>query len=285
MNDAGNRLLVITSTSILRTHLDSVLSSVFTSTRPSGIVLGRKLHQAIIRTSVYLCVQVPEGVLSRRLLVFSNQEMSFYCQETAWTELLGDMSHLQGEQNIPWQKLSRDCSPFDYTFRPRPSNESGTYAGYERQVQAILGNYCHQVAIYSRRRLTYDYDALNAFAGFMQHYSEETRPIPIMRTMSGLPIKIFTSDGRPGTASIFITLTWHHAPPDTMQLPAWKTPIDVPYSRPGRGRVGFKLLPGLVKASQTTGKLHHSGKTSSWYSRTARFYLRTPKKHQTDSTW
>ena len=132
------------------------------------------------------------------------------------------MSHLQGEQNIPWQKLSRDCSPFDYTFRPRPSNESGTYAGYERQVQAILGNYCHQVAIYSRRRLTYDYDALNAFAGFMQHYSEETRPIPIMRTMSGLPIKIFTSDGRPGTASIFITLTWHHAPPDTMQLPAWK---------------------------------------------------------------
>lgn len=124
--------------------------------------------------------------------------MTFYCQETAWTECLGDV----GVNNhcLPWDSLKRhNCSLFGYnSFKCG----RGTTGIINTMVEVF-----DLLHLYTERALTYDDDALSACLGIFRYVQQKSN-LAAVQNLSGLPFMCSATDEQLQRACIFATMVW-----------------------------------------------------------------------------
>jgi hypothetical protein len=165
-----------------------------------------------------------EGFLSRRLLVFTEQQVSFYCQGASWMESLGGLEYTRDQRAIFWPAVTPKCSLFGYS----ESETSSKYAEFHssQEVEYTHHDACYRinefsdlVRSYTRRQMTFDSDALNAFSGVAQ-YLQNNGKVPAIYCIRGLP---YTHDDL-----LFYSLCWRRnermgsSPPKRrLAFPSW----------------------------------------------------------------
>jgi hypothetical protein len=92
-----------------------------------------------------------EGILSRRVLMFTDYQMSFHCAGDSWVEGLGE--YLTQAESIKFGQT------------PAVLSLPGKHVTHSSPVD--FRSYSDLVALYSRRQLTFERDILNAFRGIM----------------------------------------------------------------------------------------------------------------------
>ena len=117
-----------------------------------------------------------EGLLSRRLLVFTQYEVSYECQVMVARESIGlpTWVHRVAATKHPLHEHSR--------IFPRRSTTGHSGFVWSRIIE------------YTRRRLTHDFDILNAMLGIMRIFAEQEPPI---YQLCGIPLT-FDGDNRFG---------------------------------------------------------------------------------------
>jgi hypothetical protein len=116
-----------------------------------------------------ICRTFQEGLLSKRLLVFTDNEVSFYCSASFRTEGFGNASSIAANQigrNGNIVSLFEDFPKFLLS----PISE---WSGFANIVE-----------MYSRRRISNEADILDAFLGVLTHIR---RIRPAAHDLSGLP--------------------------------------------------------------------------------------------------
>jgi hypothetical protein len=128
-----------------------------------------------------------EAYLSKRLLVFTEHQTSFYCDTASWMEALGGPEHINPSVEFEWPRalplhVSSDFDPF-----------------------AAFVNLSKQ---YTGRSLTKDADSLNAFSGIMHSFQKTKYPV---LHLAGLPYVPLASD-EVWTKEKFMcdALSWYH---------------------------------------------------------------------------
>jgi hypothetical protein len=146
-----------------------------------------------------------EGILPRRLLVFTDTQMTFYCQRASWMESLGGPQYMQ-RQDIDW-----DNWPIRPSIRDPFDNKRNTglvKASSTREFLDLMQDY-------TGRELSYETDALKAVSGVLRRLKDSNRPT---FSLSGLP---FNLDGKYSTEKVAISqpgnvlglaLAWLHRP-------------------------------------------------------------------------
>ena len=100
------------------------------------------------------------GILSKRLLVFTDDQMSFYCDITSWMESLGSLEHIDDPSTIAWDDWNTRVLPLRDSDEDPPSTSPRTIRRYREFIDLATR--------YTARLLRYDSDALNAFSGVMR---------------------------------------------------------------------------------------------------------------------
>jgi hypothetical protein len=103
-----------------------------------------------------------ECLMSKRLLVFTDVEMSFYCDTASWTESIGGVEHIKDPSRVIWDDWGTKLSPVGSVDRT-------SSASYSDSIFHRHKNFMRLVAQYSRRELHFDSDALNAFLGVIEY--------------------------------------------------------------------------------------------------------------------
>jgi hypothetical protein len=155
-----------------------------------------------------------EGLLSKRLLVFTEHQMSFYCSISSWMEGLGNP-----DPNADHQ-----------------ANERGHPANLFGRLMVLTSptwNWSHYVKLlemYSRRQITKEVDTLDAFLGVTNHIRRSRPDVQLLR---GLPF--FKISGETSRVTLIDTieklvtaaLSWHscedesNAPQRQSTIPSW----------------------------------------------------------------
>lgn len=118
-----------------------------------------------------------EGLMSKRLLVFTSGEMSFYCDTASWTESIGGVEHIKDPSSVAWNEWSANASAiFGINITSTALSHRSIIDQYKEFVRLAT--------LYTERELSYDSDALNAFSGVMQYLSHLQ---PSLYHISGLP--------------------------------------------------------------------------------------------------
>jgi hypothetical protein len=103
-----------------------------------------------------------EGLMSKRLLVFTDQEMSFYCDTASWTESIGGVEHIKDPSGVIWDDWSTKLSPVCSVDRT-------STAPHHESIFHRHKNFMRLAAQYTKRELRYHSDALNAFSGAIEY--------------------------------------------------------------------------------------------------------------------
>jgi hypothetical protein len=119
---------------------------------------------AILRNSAWMerGWTFQEGLISKRLLVFTDREMSFYCDTASWTESIGGIEHIKDPSGVVWDDWSTSLSPVCHI-------DSTSAALNHESVLNRHKDFMHVAAHYTTRKLRYDSDLLNAFFGAIQY--------------------------------------------------------------------------------------------------------------------
>lgn len=137
----------------------------------SSMVRKAEHYNFVISTDVTcrICRTFQEGFLSKRVLVFTDHQTSFYCSSSAWMEGLGNPDPNAAHQ------VDRDRFPVNLfesstTYLTSPSWNWNHYASYLEK--------------YSTRQITKEADTLDAFLGVRNHIR---RSRPTTQLLRGLP--------------------------------------------------------------------------------------------------
>jgi len=154
-----------------------------------------------------------EGFLSRRMLVFTEDQMSYHCQTASWQEGLRGPECMKHPQTIDW-----NCWPvkiFDRLFW-----KTEIYPQYTcPESLQLYRTYFDMVGHYSCRHLTRRSDYLNAFSGILAHLRQLSPPC---YTSSGIPY--YPCENAPENLHIFAALSWYirgGGSPRRKQHPSW----------------------------------------------------------------
>lgn len=198
---------------------------------------GRKFYQVIWSqklTHSTLLASFQEGLLSKRMLVFSKSEMTFYCQCTAWAESIGGLQHITKYQDAArWKALRYASSLFQHDFQDgavrlpghgasESVNEHRAQSSFmfdfegEEKVSSTLKDFYSLVKLYTERRLTYDADTLHAFSGVLQTFQAQSRHL-FVHYISGLPL--FSSRTGVKEQNIAASLAWYHDSHENKSVP------------------------------------------------------------------
>lgn len=147
-----------------------------------------------------------EATLSRRRLVFTDQQLYFECNTMSCSESIDlplDKLHQQDKSK------SRDLTRAGIfsRFAPGMRSSEGEYWKRVTSVQTnldTLKTYGFSVNEYSLRELKYDSDSLNAFQGIIQRYAKLQRPV---NTIWGMP---YTAQGEKRGLYFCVALCWRH---------------------------------------------------------------------------
>ncbi|KAH5095560.1 hypothetical protein HBI38_030660 [Parastagonospora nodorum] len=143
-----------------------------------------------------------EGLLSKRLLIFTDWQVTFYCQKASWMEALGG-PRFMSQQDIDWDQWPNQASLWNRD-RSWWSNSA---------VLSALHNSIRLIENYTWRHLSYESDALKAVSGIFRHQREASKPI---FSLSGLPYYPPSAHGTSPEATqrpeevLALTLLWCH---------------------------------------------------------------------------
>lgn len=179
-----------------------------TSTLPSPV------HQIVESKWASRAWTFQEAILSRRRLVFTEDQLYFEC----------DVMHCYESLSISFDML--------YATNGRHSDAHNDFIkpkvfGFGHQTAGIL-TYVHCAEEYSTRSLTFDEDSLNAFTGVTR--SLEKSRMPPVRNISGIPFLHPRDVARPSCDYLQILmagLSWRHkirpgpAPRRRQKFPSW----------------------------------------------------------------
>jgi hypothetical protein len=173
-----------------------------------------------------------ERVLSRRLLVFSEAQVHFFCAEMQfWEETILEVSQGQVQMYGPWYQLYQP-------YLKKYTSESGVGLNSGR-IAEDLELYCTAVAEYTKRHLSKSEDALNAFQGLLTSFGDQLIGRP-NKFLWGIPAAAFSYG-----------LCWHttnHCPQARRNLfpswtwAGWATPIHMAGMKPNGngGRIRYQ---------------------------------------------
>jgi hypothetical protein len=129
-----------------------------------------------------------EGYLSKRLLVFTENQMSFYCDTASWMEALGGPEHTNQPVEFEWPKI------LPFSVSSADSDPLQTFTSLAAQ--------------YTTRSLTKDTDSLNAFSGIMHSFGETKFPVLHLK---GLPyVPLVTDEVWTKERYMCDALSWYH---------------------------------------------------------------------------
>lgn len=230
--------LVATASQASSSGLPGVSSRCPRVTQPSVRLKGHTItlvppdpvHQ--VRSSAWMTRgwTYQEGLLSRRRLFFSENEMSFECHDLVAREAMRLTPSIERQMC----HLFRRLMPLSWTHKPLETWES-----YKTDGTDLLD----KLAEYTGRKLTYQSDALNAMLGILQaHATLESGPV---YHVCGVPI-LRSRDDEVAPAGFVKSLCWTHRSPGYRRLgfpswswAGWHVVVDFPLGRAGEfGSVG-----------------------------------------------
>lgn len=137
-----------------------------------------------------------EGYLSKGLLVFTDQQASFFCKTASWMEGVGGPGLINANA-INWSRwpvcldLFRESASSRFNLQNNP-----------QWIQ-----YFEMVQLYTERTLTLESDILNAFFGIMAHFLQSNPPL---YNISGLPYFLCNEDDTFHAVELvmFFALSW-----------------------------------------------------------------------------
>ncbi|KAH7065667.1 heterokaryon incompatibility protein-domain-containing protein, partial [Paraphoma chrysanthemicola] len=119
-----------------------------------------------------------EGLLSSRLLIFTDDQMSFHCCVASWQEGLTGPENLHSSQAINWDEW-----PIRYKELIRPPRLP-MLIGVRHDCLSWYMEYYSHIHEYSRRTLLKESDYANAFTGIITHMEKQK---PARYNFWGLP--------------------------------------------------------------------------------------------------
>lgn len=116
-----------------------------------------------------------EGLLSRRRLIFTETQAYFECDKTGWMEALGGLELLD---NPYYGDQAWASEPIGPTYQSRHLRARKHWYDLTDAETAERLQIAMRIALaYSERSLTYDKDALNAFAGIARYLHSTEPPV------------------------------------------------------------------------------------------------------------
>ncbi|KAF1842584.1 uncharacterized protein K460DRAFT_188677 [Cucurbitaria berberidis CBS 394.84] len=147
-----------------------------------------------------------EGYLSKRLLVFTDHQMSFYCGAASWMESLGGLEQFKDPGSINWNTWDARCSPYGIPeSSTHPLSTSSRTGSTPEILRFRYNNFMDLATQYTNRGLRYDSDAINGFSGVM-HFLEKEAP-PILNVI-GLPYIHWDTQRQ---KRFILSLCWYHS--------------------------------------------------------------------------
>jgi hypothetical protein len=169
-----------------------------------------------------------EELLSRRRLFFSEGQVSFICHGMLCCEARGGAEFAKDAQSMKvYSTASLATAKLDklvsMTQNMELTNGVSLSEGIGRSGKERLRSLMELLAEYSARNLTYDFDALRAFAGIRRVFEEGECPI---YNVQGLPVVLSVELRLDCSAvNLIAALCWEHHEPDKArhrtQFPSW----------------------------------------------------------------
>lgn len=149
-----------------------------------------------------------EGLLSRRRLVFTDEQVYYECAAMNCREsMLNDLDSLHTED----RRKFRECLKSGF-FGSRNPYSTGGFGEVSRTPKDNMTRLREMIELYTGRELTYDTDSLNAFVGILRLFEQSESPIP---TIWGVPLhRSLDAEGedlvKKTDASFVASLAWRH---------------------------------------------------------------------------
>jgi hypothetical protein len=152
-----------------------------------------------------------EGLLSQRLLVFTETQISYHCQRAAWQEGLNGPECIPKPHEIDWSEWPIHIDLFG---GERRHNEV-----HHDDLQ-LYTEYFSMITAFKKRKLSHQADQFDAFAGILTHMSKR---LPARHHLWGLP---FIPDAFEDCveAHLLLGLSWYHLDVNTQRCrkyPSW----------------------------------------------------------------
>lgn len=142
-----------------------------------------------------------EAVLSRRRLVFTNEQMYFECNAmNCWESIYSPLDKLHAKDKSRFGDEVRGGM-----FGRSTTHNFGTLVPDEMKLTEVFNQYASAIQDYSSRELTYDSDSLNAFRGIIERYSKHRHHI---YAIWGLP---YSAEFGRRWSYFALALAWSHA--------------------------------------------------------------------------
>ncbi|KAI9897037.1 hypothetical protein N3K66_008059 [Trichothecium roseum] len=169
-----------------------------------------------------------EGLLSRRRLVFTEHQSWFECGEGSWMEALGGLELVEKPdqlQRIVSNNMVPSLNSWLLSHLPKPlPGQTMKYAHHTPRLQ----QFSMLAMEYSKRDLSFDADALNAFAGVSRYLRNSSEPQ--LSHVLGIPYVPGPLNGpdsrRTAEEFMFYFLSWTHSSGETTPrrrecFPSW----------------------------------------------------------------
>jgi hypothetical protein len=142
-----------------------------------------------------------EGILSKRRLVFTDDQVSYICNSM----------HCAESVRMPEEQLNKKDKDTPFTgFLPRMVNSNRGSEDLWHDYRDIKGH----IMEFSKRKLSYDSDVLNAMLGIFN--SLKGSKGKLVRNLYGMPVKV-------GSKDLVLPLCWYHSDPARRRddFPSW----------------------------------------------------------------
>jgi heterokaryon incompatibility protein (HET) len=158
-----------------------------------------------------------EGLLSRRRLVFTDEQVFYECAAMNCREsMLNDLDSLHTEDRTKF----RECLKSGFFGSKNNFLSTGGFGEVSRTPEDNMRRLGDMIELYTDRDLTYDTDSLNAFVGILRFFEHSESPIA---TIWGVPLRrTLNAEGEDlveqTNASFVASLAWKHEQGSTAYL-------------------------------------------------------------------
>lgn len=145
-----------------------------------------------------------EGLLSRRLLIFTEHQTFFECNSTSWMEEIGGLELAPNHDEFDWTPWKAPPSLFRRLL-PDPERQHHDAT----RTETFFYEAFYIIMEYTSRELSFDLDSLNGIVGCL-HFMQRIEPA--VRHISGLPCLTAEEpeDADLVTKCLFFSLCWYH---------------------------------------------------------------------------
>ncbi|CAG9994492.1 unnamed protein product [Clonostachys byssicola] len=179
-----------------------------------------------------------EAFLSPRKLVFTEYQTYFECREVSWNESIGGLEFIQSPEQVDFSRSWKASSFLMNLYTSRTIlkkywdggylKECGTLLAGTRETDKMLQHRHHELfklaENYASRKLTFDFDSLNAFSGVLRFL--ERNSVPPTLNLCGLPyVALSSADDEAVGMYLTAALCWYHLVSTSVrrrcEFPSW----------------------------------------------------------------